>query len=297
MIILPLLIGLLIIFGLCSIFISNLGEITAMHQKDCRLWSYDAQGVPYYNYSQAGLQRNPLYVASEVINHFRDYKNGAADALQQLTSNANWLVSNASPHGDYSLLEYNFPLPRYKLEPPWHSAAAQARAIEGLAIANAITGNKTYLETAKSLLNSFFVEVKDGGVTHKTPHDGWWYEDFASESVNASRALDGMMLSLLSIFNYYKYTNDADAKFLFDQGVLALKKNLQSYDDNGYSYYDIHKTPAPSNYHTYHVDLLRKLLLFEDDEILRKYYDKWSNYKIADRQTLTEDPVNQDEVE
>ena len=164
--------------------------------------------------------------------------------LQKLTNNADWLVEHAVSHGNYSILNYDFPF-SYGMDPPWHSNLAQAKALDAFTKAYQVTNNRTYLDTARSLLNSFFVEVKDGGVALKTARDGWWFEQHADNDVkNASRVLNGMISSLLDIHAYYEYTNDMSAKSLFDKGVLALKKTLPLYDDNGWSYYDIHKKPA-----------------------------------------------------
>ena len=35
-----------------------------------------------------------------------------------------------------------------------------------------VTNETKYLNSARKLLDSFFVEVKDGGVTYKTPDNG-----------------------------------------------------------------------------------------------------------------------------
>jgi hypothetical protein len=239
---------------------------------------YDENGIPFYNYTHAGLQRNPLFIANEVIYHISEYKktNNEISKIVAL-SNANWLVNSVTTNDNYSILEYEFSLPSYELNPPWRSGLAQGRAIEGLAKAYDITGNQMFLKTAKSLLNAFFVEVINGGVTYKTTNDGWWYEEYIDEDVdNTSRVLNGMISSVISIYNYYNLTGDIDAKFLFDQGVLALKKDLSQYDINGCSYYDIDRNPATLKYHKFHIRLLERLFMLTDDEIFRKYQERWT---------------------
>jgi heparosan-N-sulfate-glucuronate 5-epimerase len=256
-------------------------KAVAEHQNDCRSWLYDEDMIPYYNYgSTIGLQRNPLYISGEVINHYENYKEEKAYSMN-LVNNANWLVNNAKSHGNYSILEYKFSFPRYEMESPWRSALAQGKAVEALTKAYDVTNNKTYIDTAKSLLNSFFVEVKDGGVTLKTPEDGWWYEEYADDGANSSRVLNGMIWAVLSIYDYYKYTNDTNAKFLFDQGVLALKNTLPLYDNMGNSYYDIHKKPVTKSYHQMHINLLEKLFDITQEDIFKKYHDTWLGFKEA----------------
>jgi hypothetical protein len=47
------------------------------------------------------------------------------------------------------------------------------------------------------LLNSFFVEVKDGGVTYKTPTERWWYEGYAHIGSKEVRNINAMIIDVL----------------------------------------------------------------------------------------------------
>lgn len=182
----------------------------------------------------------------------------------------------------FSILQYNFPWPIYGMKPPWRSAMAQAQALNVLVRAHEITADNKYIHTAKMLLNSFFVEVKNGGVTYKTPKDGWWYELYAGDNASQPRVLNGMMYTLVALEDYYNHTRDKDSKFLFDQGIIALKKNLPLYDTNGSSgtdfYYDIMKTPNKFEYHIAVIHLLAQLYEITHEELLKAYHDKWSTF-------------------
>jgi hypothetical protein len=95
-----------------------------------------------------------------------------------------------------------------------------------------------------------------GGVIYKTPTNRWWYEEYAADNMN--NLLNGMIFSVLGIYDYHKYTEASEAKYLFDKGILAFKNNLALYDNKGDSFYDILKTPAKQNYHKTHVKLLQQ---------------------------------------
>jgi heparosan-N-sulfate-glucuronate 5-epimerase len=247
----------------------------------------DNSGIPIVNYKNVsgvdiGAQRNPVTITHVALEAYNNYKiSGNATSKQIFLNNSNWIVSNAVPHGNYSVLEYHFPWPQYNLKPPWYSAMAQARALQVLINAHEITADQKYLDTAKKLLNSFFVEVKDGGVTYKTPNDGWWYEEYAGTGGKQPMVLNGMIFSLLGIYDYYQHTNGTRAKYLFDQGVHALMKNLPRYDDirHSYSYYDILNTTNPLRYHHLHIDLLDRLYRITNETIFMDYRDKWDNYR------------------
>jgi heparosan-N-sulfate-glucuronate 5-epimerase len=243
----------------------------------------DRKGLAYQDYgTDIGIHLNPLRTASKALHYYEDYiKNGNETAKTLLLNNANWIVNNSKSFGNYSVLEYEFPYPDYKLEPGWHSAIAQGRAIEALIRAHNITDDERYIDTAKMLLNSFFIEVKVGGVTYKTNDEGWWYEEYPSKSKEAinPRVLNGMMSALLSIYEYFNYTRDPMAKHLFDQGILALENNLPHYNNNGYSYYDILGNDAKPGYHQLHVKYLRILYDITEKPTFKKYHDIWKEWK------------------
>ena len=144
----------------------------------------DRNGLAYQDYgTEIGIQLNPLRTASKALDYYTDYlKSGNETDRKLLLNVANWIVNNSKNYGNYSLLKYEFPYHDYNLEPGWHSAIAQGRAIEALISAHNITNDERYIDAAKMLLNSFFIEVKDGGVTYKTADEGWWYEEYPSKN-------------------------------------------------------------------------------------------------------------------
>lgn len=245
----------------------------------------DEQGIPYVNYgtingSLIGRQRNPVTVSQKAMTYCDDYiRNGDAVSKHYLINNANWLVDSAKKHNNFSILEYSFPWPIYNLPTPWRSGMAQGEAIRALTKAHKVTNEQKYLDGAKLLLNSFFVEVECGGVTLKTTDHEWWYEEYAHEKGLVSRVLNGMMIAVLDIYSYFGYTNDEDAKLLFDNGVTGLVHNLHVYDFNGYSYYDVLKRPAGQKYHGIHVSLAKQLFDITNQGVFKEYHEKWKSYR------------------
>ena len=138
-----------------------------------------------------GLQRNPITIEFTALDDYNSFqKNMNNDSRQSFLNNANWLVQNALSRGNYSILDYHFryPVPyppSNSMHPPWHSGMAQGQALSVLTRAFDITNNKKYLDSARAIMNSFFVEVKDGGVTYKSQNDGWWYEAYPDHRSSA----------------------------------------------------------------------------------------------------------------
>jgi heparosan-N-sulfate-glucuronate 5-epimerase len=248
----------------------------------------DKNGLAYQDYgTEIGIQLNPLRTASKALDYYMDYtKSGNETAKKFLLNIANWIVDSSKNLGNYSLLKYEFAYPDYKLEPGWHSAIAQGRAIEALIRAHNITGDEKYIATAKMLLNSFFIEVKFGGVTYKTDDEGWWYEEYPSKNKGAinPRVLNGMMSALLSIYEYFNYTRDPMAKYLFDQGILALENSLPHYNNKGYSYYDILGNDAKPNYHQLHVKYLGILYDITGKPTFKNYHDIWKEWRGKEKE-------------
>lgn len=265
----------------------------------------DNSSVPMVNYGDnIGVQRNPLTVTNFALTYYNDYMKYGNDTFRKaFLNNTNWLLNESVPHGihsilqyrlayppyllvnrtlsqgNYSILEYKFQYPLFGLDSPWGSALAQAQALPVLIRAHDITGNARYLELAKMILNSFYVEVKDGGVTYKTPNDGWWYEEYAGNRSVGTGILSGMMHTVLGIHDYYNLTKDPAAKYLFDQGVLALTKNLPRYDyKNGTSSYnDLLGHVASPDRLKINVNLLAQLYALTKQEVFKLYQDKWEN--------------------
>ena len=255
---------------------------------------FDENGVPYYNYSRTGhysvgLQGSPHAVSTYALELYDEYISTSNESAKTyFFNNVNWLVNTNMLKNNGSFLVYEFSFPwqigNNTIQPPWRSGMANAEALSPLVRAFHVTGNNTYLNTAKRLLSSFYVDTKDGGVTYKSPSSGWWYEQYASiNSTQEPRALSGMMNAILAINEYYKDIKDPSAKFLLDQGILALKNDVPKYDNNGIIYYDRMGLSANSFYRSSYVVLLEKLYKLTDEPIFKIYHDKWDNYNTINK--------------
>lgn len=261
---------------------------------------YDNLGIPSYDYGTVegvdiGLQRSAITIANEALRFYEeDYQRSIPKnetAKRFFLNNADWLVKNIAMTNHnrtftYATYEYQFEWPYYDLIPPWRDAMTQGRAVEALVGASELTGDRKYLHTAKQIINSFFIEVKDGGVTYKSPDRGWWYEHYADNDKRGKqepRVLNAMAFALLGVHRYYNYTSDESARFLFEQGITALKNDLPKYDDNGNSFYDALGTKAGNYYLPFHIKLLSDLYAITGDPIFKKYHDAWGEDFILDQ--------------
>jgi hypothetical protein len=232
----------------------------------------------YLDGQYTGPQLNPITIAQSAINNYRNIQESNftnETEMINLIIKADWLLGHAKLKGNYSILEYNFDFPPTKMKAPWISAMAQAQAIQALINAHNLTKDDRYLNLSEYLLNAFYVEVKDGGITYKD-NNGWWYEEYASPSnLNERRVLNGMGFTLLGLHDYYEYTNSSKAKFLFEKGLESFINNLPRYENSTYSLYDLSGKPADKFYHSIHLEIFDKLYTITKDPVFHEYFERW----------------------
>lgn len=246
----------------------------------------DESGVPYieYKYQNGNYvgekRRNPVTISQAAMEYLNIYYETNNTQYKNLFLNcSNWLVENAVERDNYSVWEYSsiISYPNFTLNPPWVSAMAQGQGIQVLAYAYDLTGDKKYLNAAKSALNSFYIPVENGGVLHIDEDGGWWYLEYGYKGQPKPRTLNGFIFSLIGIHEYYTITKDENALFLFDKGMDELKKHLSDYDTGSYTVYDVVGTPA-GKYHQIHVNQMLLMYNLTNDSIFLDYYTKWSGY-------------------
>lgn len=273
-------ISLLILFTFLISSYFLLSKITTQKRK----FSVDENGIMIVDFGTIentfiGKQKNPVKISEKALSYFDDFRKSGNDTSKKFFLNsANWLVENSINKGKYSIIENTYPYPPYGMPSnPWHDGMGHGLAIEVLLKAHEMTREKIYLQTADKLLKAFFVEVNDEGFTYKTSDKGWWYEHYAHKDGKSPRVLNATIYAMFGIYEYYKYTNDPDAKYLFDQGLTAVKHDLHYYELKNYSYYDRLGLPSPVKYHKIHVNQMKKLYEITQEDIFRKYYEKWNS--------------------
>ncbi len=237
----------------------------------------DSTGIPVVVYEgKLGEQYNCVAVAERAIK-WADQKDTASG--RKFLNCIHWLMNNYSILNDSSYIFYDYyNWPAYKMTSPWRSAMNQGRAMQAFIRAFEKTRDSVYLDYARRSMNVLYTEVKDGGVTYKDS-SGYWYEEYADDSVPQTRVLNGMIVTLQGLSDYYKLTGDPGARFLFMQGVKAVRNSLPLYDHNGHSNYDILGKPAKLWYHSFHIRLLEFLYSETRDPLFNEYRVKWSAYK------------------
>ena len=240
----------------------------------------DEKGIPFLIEGKIGRQRNPMTICNKALSYYAKFIAGDSSQSILFLNCANWLADSLTHLNSFSVLSYNYNWPVYNMVAPWRSGLANGVSLQVFIKAHSLTKDEKYLIAGKKILNSFYVEVKAGGVSYKTNSIGWWFEEYADEGGVSSKVLNGHMFAMVGIYDYYTYTKDSSANYLFLQGVKALKNDLANYDQlEGPSLYDRLGTPTNIKYHAIHIDLLDRLFVITGQPLFNFYADKWRVYK------------------
>ncbi len=240
----------------------------------------DAVGVPSVDYGTVngvavGRATNAVQVADFAI---ADYDGRRDPELRRrMIGCADWLATHAEVHGDAAWYVERFRWPEYHLATPWRCGLAEGRALAALVRAHRETHDVRYLNTARRLMRSFYLDADHGGVTYKASW-GWWYEEYASAGGDRPRVLNGMIFIVQGLHDYAAYTHDPRAAFLVARGLAALEHDLPRYALPGnYSAYDVLGNPA-GDYHLTHVRQLRELYTLTGNPIFARYAAQFARY-------------------
>lgn len=239
--------------------------------------TYDEAGVPMVYYQDGlGKKYNIVAIAEEALRFSRSENK---EVRQRLLVSAEWLRDNAVELNDSSLIYYNyFDWNHYGMKAPWRSAMSQGRVMQAYLAAARETGDSSWIDLARLSMNTLLVPVSEGGVSY-LGEDGWWYEEYADDSAEESRVLNGMIVVLEGLMEYHRMVNDSLSLQLFRKGSLAVKNSLYRYDLNGHSAYDITGKPASDWYHLFHIRLLDFLYRETADPAFKQYREKWAAWK------------------
>jgi hypothetical protein len=189
---------------------------------------------------------------------------------------------------DFAVLQYNFIVNPYQINPPCQSSMAQSFGIGIMIQAYSITHDKSYLTIAEKMVKSFDVLIENGGVKSMW-EDTPFYEEYPDPN---SHVLNGYIFSLSGLYYAYKTTGNLEAKRLFDIGISSLKVKINQYDAAFTSYYSklVGEQPAfasainedPDHYHELEIYQLLTLYIWTNESIFKEYAHKFLKYDTGE---------------
>jgi hypothetical protein len=257
-----------------------------VHAHSPAIVSLDNNGVPVVDYGyqagkNIGKQRNPLTIAHKALAYFEEFSKRRRVSDKEFFFNCiHWLEESEIDNDSYSLWAYEFDATAYNASPPFFSALAQTAIMVAFERAFEITLDEHYRQIADKAMLALKVPIEQGGVLVTDPRDGGkWYEEYAfgAGRLPTPFVLNGFISTILYLNDYYIRTGSKQAKSLFDDVVIELKRHLADYDTGYWTYYD-REGHLAYDYHYIHIDQMQKLYEITGDTVFKAYHDKWASY-------------------
>ena len=263
------------------------GRVTRLiHAHSPAIKMLDKNKVPIVDYgyqagNNYGKQRNPLTIAVKANTYYEEFSKTYKPNKKEYFFNCiHWLEESKIDKDNYSLWPYEFGATAYDVSLPFYSALAQTAIMVAFMHAFTITADEHYKIIADKALRSLEVPIEKGGVLVVDPNDGGkWYEEiaFGGGKKQTPLILNGCLSSILYLHEYYKQTNSKEAKVLFDDGLIEIKRHLPDYDNGHWTNYD-REGHFAYDYHYIHVHQLQELYEITGDKEFKVYHDKWAAY-------------------
>jgi hypothetical protein len=211
----------------------------------------DQQGVLLYDYGgDVGRQYNPLFIADFALALVPRW--GEPEGKRLLRSNLDHLLATATATpGGYLAFPYTFDFPAADEVAPWYSAMAQARAGQALMWGWRLSGDRRYLEGAKSAI----LAMTDPGVSPpfaKPLARGVWLKEFPGNRYNV---LDGSLVAVVGVHQVWKGLPEDDPdreriRNLFEGALNGFKANQRCFTSpfGGVYFNDAGHAPTQSYY-------------------------------------------------
>lgn len=192
-------------------------------------------------------------------------------ALDRFRTLARWFLDNQKD----GRWEWSVGVPLRNQKAPWISSLSQSLGISVLLREYQLDNDSAYLAAAGRALSWMRKTAGEGGVSLIRPV-GVWYEEYPDES-NPSHVLNGHMWALFGIWDFYRVTRDPVAKQMFDDGVIALKAELDRYDVGYWSVYaqTNRVDMVDGNYQHFIIEQLRVLHAITAIELFKETADRW----------------------
>lgn len=248
--------------------------------EDFSEYEFTKNGLPKVRFNRSSdWQHNPVTISQYGLKNYNLYLQTGEDRYKNVfLTQANWLVQNSEKGPNNSgVWYYRLDIPFYKLSKPWISGMAQGESLSILLRAFQLTNNEDFLKLVNKVWNIFNVPVKDKGVIGEYGNE-LIIEEYPTQP--SSSVLNGFILALFGVYDYWKFSNNYAAKQLFDQCVSGLKKNLDLYDTKYWSFYDLWhpKRLTSRKYHRLHILLLHELYKVTGEKVFLKKSELWKTF-------------------
>ena len=221
----------------------------------------------------------PTDMSGSIIDYYNAYQeNAKKEYLDKIILYANWLKNNTVDKDSFVVWTHPFVFTKYDLDYDWTGAWAMGNILSALTRVWQITGDSVYFELGKMAVNSFDVKINKGGLLFVDYTGNYWFEEYPTIPKNS--VLNGHINGMLGLYDFWRVTDNPEAKRLFEKGLQTVIHNLEFYDSGYWSRYDLkYDYVTDYYYHTVvHIPQLRVLYQITGNQVFEKYANKWESY-------------------
>ncbi len=223
---------------------------------------------------------HPTTIAQYALAHWNSYlATGSEKHREAFMIQARWLVAHELRFSeDRGGWQIPFAVPEYYALEPWLSAMTQGEGISVLVRAYRLTGDDTFLQVARRAVQTFELDIRDGGVSASIGDGGTFFEEVAAYP--AAHILNGYLFAIFGLYDYVALASDPKVTELIRRSLDTLHMLIDKYDNGYWSYYDLlNKHLASQFYHSLHVLQLKALSQYSDCEYCANLAERWARYQ------------------
>jgi heparosan-N-sulfate-glucuronate 5-epimerase len=231
--------------------------------------------IPYGNH----FRYYPVHLARYGLGNLEKYvETNDKQYYNAFLAQADWLFDNLIEKNNFAVWDLDYTVPFYEIDHvPWRHGLGQVLGMMVLLKASQFNQERDYLKKAELVLNSFDATIEDGGVKNIDKDDNVWFEEYALNP--PPHVLNGFITILFGLHEFHRETKHDLAIKLFNKGVSTLEENIESFDANYWSYYDLlRKVPATMSYHKMHVWQLDLIFDLTGIELFKEKSKRWQSF-------------------
>jgi len=169
----------------------------------------------------------------------------------------------------------HFKFMKYGMDYGWFSGHTQGRMLSAIARVYEHNGDMTVYDLGTKAVDFCFTSIENGGFCNYISDRECCFEEYPMAP--ASSVLNGHIICMLGLYDFYRVTSYQPAFDLFEKGMEYLRNNLKTYDLGYWSRYDaLYSYSASYFYHKMiHIPQLRVLYAITHEPFLDNYASKW----------------------
>lgn len=245
-----------------------------------QLGSFDDSGIPLYDPSNMGLEKQLCYHPTVII----QYALACFEKIEldeeyhhQFLRVAFWLEQHTEEIGKTGMLGWSIPfgIRTPKIEAPWFSALTQSQGVSVLIRLYELEKRKETLDILKAVVKPLVIDIAHGGMLYRDDYGNSFFEEAGKIHI-----LNGCLSCLYGLQEFLSIEKDEQVLKVCKDVQNTIERWLPNFDTGYWSMYSIgiRFNISDLHYHQLHIKQLNELGFILQSPIFLKYSRKWNSY-------------------